>query len=128
MSADLTQAAETKYIGSMPKTTKRESLYVEIDDLVSYDDDDLACLRERLIQNEQRIHQESVDLAQRIKELNVARNALQQELAENAKSMRAVKHVLGQRNREPQRVAVPAPATKAKRAGSAPSRRAGYER
>jgi len=112
----------------MPKTTKRESLYVEIDDLVSYDDDDLACLRERLIQNEQRIHQESVDLAQRIKELNVARNALQQELAENAKSMRAVKHVLGQRNREPQRVAVPAPATKAKRAGSAPSRRAGYER
>lgn len=108
----------------MPKTTKPEALYVEIDDLVGYDEDDLATLREKLIENEGCIQQESAALARKIKELNMERNALQHELAENAKSMRAVKHVLSQRNRESQRIALPEPAPKR----AAPAKRAGYER
>ena len=84
----------------MPKMPKTESLQVEdLGELDHYDEDELVRLREKLISNEQRIHQESVHLQKRIKELNQARNDLQQEVAQNARSMRAVKHQLSQRAR-----------------------------
>jgi hypothetical protein len=82
----------------MPKAPKLESLAVEdLGDLANYREDELAALREKLIANEQRIHQEGQHLQRRIKELNQARSDLQHELAENARSMRAVKHQLGRR-------------------------------
>lgn len=85
----------------MPKIPKTESLHVEdLGDLSHYEEDELVRLREKLIANEQRIHQESTHLQRRLKEINQARNDLQHELAENARSMRAVKHVLGQKARE----------------------------
>jgi hypothetical protein len=100
----------------MPKMPKTESLQVEdLGDLERYDEDELVRLREKLIANEQRIHQESVHLLKRIKELNQARNDLQQEVAENARSMRAVKHQLSQRARQ-ERVVVLPRATAGKRA------------
>jgi len=84
----------------VPKTPKPESLAVEdLGDLSRYSADELHHLREKLIANEGRIHQESTHLQRRLKEINQARNDLQHELAENARSMRAVKHVLGQRTR-----------------------------
>jgi dsDNA-specific endonuclease/ATPase MutS2 len=86
----------------MPKTPKPESLAVEeLGDLTRYSADELHRLREKLIANEGRIHQESAHLQKRLKEINQSRNDLQHELAENARSMRAVKHVLGQKAREP---------------------------
>lgn len=82
----------------MPKTPKPESLAVEdLGDLTRYSADELHRLREKLIANEGRIHQESTHLQKRLKEINQSRSDLQHELAENARSMRAVKHVLGQK-------------------------------
>jgi dsDNA-specific endonuclease/ATPase MutS2 len=84
----------------MPKLHKREAVTVEsLGSLAGYDEGELVQLREKLIDNERRIHQESAHLAKRLKEINQARNELQHQLAENARSMRAVKHALGQRSR-----------------------------
>lgn len=86
----------------MPKLPKAPALNLEdLGDLSRYTEDELVRLREKLIANEGRIHQESAHLQRRLKEINQARNDLQHELAENARSMRAVKHVLGQKAREP---------------------------
>lgn len=94
----------------MPKMPKTESLQVEdLGELAHYDEDELVRLREKLIANEQRIHQESVHLAKRIKELNQARNDLQHEVAQNARSMHAVKHQLSQRARTDRVVVMPVP-------------------
>lgn len=95
----------------MPKLPKAPALNVEdLGDLAQYSEDELVRLREKLIDNERRIQQESVHLAKRIKEINQARSDLQHELAENARSMRAVKHTLGQRARQEQLSIASAPA------------------
>jgi hypothetical protein len=110
----------------MPKMPKIESLQVEdLGALDHYDEDELVRLREKLITNEQRIHQESVHLGKRIKELNQARNDLQQEVAQNARSMRAVKHQLSQRARAGAGGSVVVMKVPPKRAGSLAAVRSG---
>jgi tRNA isopentenyl-2-thiomethyl-A-37 hydroxylase MiaE len=84
----------------MPKPPKLEALRVEeLGDLGRYTDAELLQLREKLIANEARIHQESTHLQRRLKEINIARSDLQQELGENARAMRAVKHAISQNAR-----------------------------
>lgn len=84
----------------MPRTPKVESLNLEdLGDLSHYEEAELIRLREKLIADVDRIHQESAHHAKRIKELNQARNDLQHELAERARSLRAVKHTITQKAR-----------------------------
>ena len=84
-----------------------DSLALEdLGDLRRYEEDDLIWLREKLIADIERIHEESAAHQERIKELNQARNALQHDLADRARSLRAVKHTLSQLARQEQRTLV----------------------
>jgi hypothetical protein len=78
---------------------KAESLeFEDLGSLESYADDELAWLREKLIADVERIHQESAQAQKRIKELNHSRHLLHEEAARRARALRAVKHQLTQRN------------------------------
>jgi hypothetical protein len=81
------------------KKPKAESLELEdLGSLENYADDELVWLREKLIADVERIHQESAQAQKRIKELNHSRHLLQEEAARRARALRAVKHQLTQRN------------------------------
>jgi len=81
------------------KKPKAESLELEdLGSLDSYEDDELVWLREKLITDVERIHQQSAQAQKRIKELNHSRHLLQEEAARRARALRAVKHQLTQRN------------------------------
>jgi hypothetical protein len=81
------------------KKPKSESLELEdLGSLDNYSDDELVWLREKLISDVERIHQESAQAQKRIKELNHSRHLLQEEAARRARALRAVKHQITQRN------------------------------
>jgi hypothetical protein len=76
---------------------KLESLALEdLGNLDALRQDELMWLREKLIADVDRIHHESAQVAQRVKELGQQKHALQQELAARARALRAVKHTLRQ--------------------------------
>lgn len=84
----------------MPKKPAPDALNLaKLGKLENYTDDEIAELRERLIDDVARIERESVQLQERISELNRRRSDLQHERAERAKALRAAKHELHQRNR-----------------------------
>lgn len=74
-------------------------------ELENYYDDELADVREKLIDDIARIEQENRVLDGRIKEFNRRKQELAHERAERSKAIRAVKHELSQRlrNDSPQR-------------------------
>ena len=74
-------------------------------ELENYYDDELADVREKLIDDIARIEQENRVIDGRIKEFNRRKQELAHERAERSKAIRAVKHELSQRlrNDSPQR-------------------------
>jgi hypothetical protein len=79
------------------KKPKKESLELEdLGRLENYSADELLWLREKLIMDVERIHEESAQANKRIKELNHARHVLQEEASRRARALRAVKHQLSQ--------------------------------
>lgn len=70
-----------------------------IGDLTLYSEDELARLREKLIDDISRIEQENRQCDKRIKDFNVRKHELQQERADRSRTIRAVRHTLMQRQR-----------------------------
>jgi hypothetical protein len=77
----------------------------QLGELENYYDDELADVREKLIDDIARIEQENRVIDGRIKEFNRRKQELAHERAERSKAIRAVKHELSQRlrNDSPQR-------------------------
>ena len=77
----------------------------QLGELENYYDDELADVREKLIDDIARIEQENRVIDGRIKEFNRRKQELAHERAERSKAIRAVKHELSQRlrNNSPQR-------------------------
>lgn len=77
----------------------------QLGELENYYDDELADVREKLIDDIARIEQENRVIDGRIKEFNRRKQELAHERAERSKAIRAVKHELHQRlrNDSPQR-------------------------
>ena len=92
----------------MPKASKPAPDRLDLDqlgELENYYDDELADVREKLIDDIARIEQENRVIDGRIKEFNRRKQELAHERAERSKAIRAVKHELSQRlrNDSPQR-------------------------
>lgn len=98
----------------MPKPKKDQLLLEELGNLASYDEDELAELREKLHGAYAQTERDAATIRGRIKEFNVRLAELDKERADRAKALRAVKHELAQRLRVPSPAAV-ALATKPKR-------------
>jgi hypothetical protein len=71
----------------------------QLGELENYYDDELADVREKLIDDIARIEQENRVIDGRIKEFNRRKQELAHERAERSKAIRAVKHELHQRLR-----------------------------
>jgi hypothetical protein len=84
----------------MPKNRPDNLTLDAIGHLDEYGDDELLVVREKLIADIERIHQESAHHAKRIRELNVARHNLAQTGAERGRALRAIKNELSQRQRQ----------------------------
>lgn len=84
----------------MPKRPAPDRLDLsKLGDLENYYDDELASVREALILDLARIEDEARQADARIKAFNVRKQALNEERAARARTIRAVKHELSQRLR-----------------------------
>lgn len=90
-----------------PKKSARDLLASDaLGNLQNYDHDELAALREKLIEDLSRIDQEQRHHDEAIKFHNVAKQGLTQQRADRGRALRAIRHELSLRGR-PERDSVP---------------------